>query len=82
MTEFVIHRCKNFNWDPVASRLNDIYQSINYKITVLRKINAFLQLTPNFEFERDLIFAKNYIKEDKPDKAFEIILNIKTSLGI
>lgn len=80
-SNFVIHRCQ-INWDPVANGINNILKCINSKNTVLRHINAFIQLNPDFEYERELIFAKNYIKEDKLDKAVEIISNIKNTLGI
>ena len=80
-SNFVIHRSQ-INWDPVASRLNNILNCINSKNVAIRHINAFIQLNPDFKYERELIFARNYIKEDKPDKAFEIISNIKNTLGV
>ncbi len=80
--DFVIHRCQNFdrNSDQVVSCLRTISGCIYYKNTALKRINAFLQLFPDFEFEREIIFTKRYIKEDNPDKALEIISDIKKTL--
>ncbi len=80
MSDFVIHRSQNYHYDPVASCLNSISDCIDSKNEALRRINAFIQLNPDFQFEREMIFAKNYIKEDKPHKAIEIITNIKNTL--
>jgi hypothetical protein len=77
---FVIHSGKYDNRDEIISCLRTISTCINYKNSALRRINAFLQLYPDFEFEREIIFAKNYIKENKIDKASEIILKIKDTL--
>ena len=80
--DFVIHRCNSFvrNKDEVVSCLRTISSCIYYKNNALKRINAFLQLYPDFEFEREIIFAKRYVKEDKPDKGLEIISNIKDIL--
>lgn len=80
--DFVIHRCDNFdrNRDPVVSCLRTISSCIYSKNNALRRINAFLQLYPDFEFEREILFAKRYLKDDNPSKALEIITTIKDNL--
>ena len=79
--DFVIHRCDyDRNRDPVVSCLRTISSCINSKNNALRRINAFLQLNPDFEFEREILFAKRYLKEDNPSKALELITNIKDLL--